>query len=118
MTTSDSDQFSLTDQQINVTTCNKTVTFKIKENMCLMLLILGVISQFLLQRDKQKPGHYIANMIQYHMTLSLTNNIWLQLCFPQNETNYKKHYSPKLATMSNFISSAVSSSNPFPNTLP
>ena len=68
-------------QQINVTTHNKTVTFKIKENMCLPLWISDVISQFLLQRDKQKPCHYIANVIQYHMTLSLTNNIQLQLGF-------------------------------------
>ena len=81
MTTSDSDHFNFI-QQINATTHNKTVMFTKLEKHVSHSLAFGchfMISST--KRQTKKTCHYIASIIQYHMTLILTNSIQLQLGF-------------------------------------
>ena len=59
------------------------------------------------KRQRENPCHYILNIMQYYMALKLTNDIHLQLGFPHNWADCKKHYSPKLNAMTDFSSSVV-----------
>ena len=65
-----------------VTICNKLKQNKNKKKTCVLLFMLQVsFNDIFYKETKQKPCHYIPNIMQYYMTLKLTNDIHFQLGF-------------------------------------